>query len=85
MKMWDYSILSHTAKLNGGPQKYIEKISMTAYREAVNVTNRKWLKRFLIQAPFSITGAVVISQKGIEKIKQRLNKDTLTDNDIEKD
>lgn len=83
MKDWDYSILTHTANLHGGPEKYIDKIKINASQNAIKMTNKKWLKSitplFLVMTPFAIKGALDIGRENIPKIKQHLSKKTVTD------
>lgn len=69
--------------LHGGPEKYINQIKINASQNAIKKTNKKWLKTtapiFFILTPFAIKGAIDIGRENIPKIKQYLNKKTVTD------
>lgn len=88
MKDWDYSILTHTANLHGGPEKYINQIKINASQNAIKMTNKKWLKSiaplFVLMTPFAIKGAIDVGRENIPKIKHRLNKSIVTDEEAKK-
>ncbi len=67
---WNYAELSHAAKENGGPAKYVESIKELAKQS----NNKKWMNSIipllLVLAPFTIKGISEISRKVVNKIQQ---------------
>lgn len=75
---WDYAELSHIAKENGGPAKYIESVKELAKQS----NNKKWMSSIipllLVLAPFTIKGISEISRKVINKIQQLRKRKQIT-------
>lgn len=93
MKDWDYSVLSHTASIYGGPEKYVETIKKQAYQAAIKAadkshqaaiktTDKKWLKRTLPLAPFVALGAFTFIHKITSKTKSYLERTVSTDKEV---
>lgn len=73
-KDWDYTILTHTANLHGGPEKYVKLLQKQASQEAIATTNKRWMKHtipaLLVLTPLAVKGIISISQEYLPKIKE---------------
>ncbi len=82
-KDWDYSDLSHKAKENGGPEKFIEKIEQNAREDERELANKDWVTVLtpvaLVAIPFIVEGIPNVYKKCKSKIERLVSKKTVSD------
>lgn len=70
---WPYSDFSHTAKVNGGPQEYINKIRLHERQITTTSINKKWMcgiaPTLALLIPLAVKGVYDI----VEKYKGKKN------------
>ena len=50
MKNWSYSLLSHTAKKYGGPEKYVSLVRLAERKRTTKAVNKKWMRKVVPSA-----------------------------------